>query len=158
MKTIKIGTLKVYVCEHKGDIPYNRFVKFKQYAPQFWEKMDSPLFQVYWEKVMDFHNKGDHANAIMALKDYKIALDNSKGSYDAWGVCFALITEKTNGAFKDLPNDADIEAKLQEFNKAGLIAEQVTEHVLAFMKASPETFMDHLAAYEYQLTISGLLS
>mgnify|MGYP000038263949 CR=1 FL=1 len=36
MKTIKIGDLDVRVCEHKGDITYERFVSFKQYAPQFW--------------------------------------------------------------------------------------------------------------------------
>lgn len=155
MKKIKIGKLNVNVCEHKGDMPYNRFVKFKQYAPQFWEKMDSPLFEVYWEKYMDFHNKGEHAQAMMALRDYKIALDNSKNSYDAWGVCFALITETNKLKFKELPNDADIKEKIELFNKEGLKANTVTEHVLAFMSASPETFVDHLTLYAVQSMMSG---
>ena len=154
MKTIEIGKLKVNVCEHKGDMPYNRFVKFKQYAPQFWEKMDSPLFEVYWEKYMDFHNKGEHAQAMMCLRDYKIALDNSKNSYDAWGVCFALITETNKVKFKELPNDADIKEKIELFNKQGLTAKTVTEHVLAFMSASPETFVDHLTLYAVQSMMS----
>ena len=154
MKRITVGKLNVDVCEHKGDITYDRYVKFKQYAPQFWEKMDSPLFEVYWEKFQDFHNKGEHAQALMCLRDYKIALDNSKNSYDAWGVCFALITEihdgddaKTAELFKLTPNETAIEAKLKRMNEEGLTAETVKESVLDFMQTSPETFMEHLTVY-----------
>ena len=155
MKTIKIGDLKVNVCGHKGDVSYERFVKFKQYAPQFWEKMDSPLFESYWERIFDFYNKGEYMQAIMVLKDYKIAIDNAKDSYDAWGVCFALITEIVDGKeklkFKEMPNDADITAKLELYNKAGLKADVVVKGVLDFMQASPETFQDHLIHYASQL-------
>ena len=121
--------------------------------PQFWEKMDSPLFQVYWERFMEYHNKGEHMQAGMVLRDYKIALDNSKNSYDAWGVCFALISEESKDykdKFKEMPNDADIKEKLEEYNKHGLTAQQVKENVLAFMKASPEVFTDHLTLYAIQ--------
>ena len=160
MKTIKIGKLKVNVCEHQGDIIYPRFVKFKQYAPQFWEKMDSPLFEVYFEKFMDFHNKGEHVQAAFVLRDYKIAINNLKGSYDAWGVCFALITEVVDGKekenFKLNPNEADIKSKIELFNLEGLIAETVKEEVLAFMQASPETFMEHLTMHAIQSTMSEI--
>ena len=160
MKTIKIGELNVKVCENQGDILYTRFVKFKQYAPQFWEKMDSPLFAVYYEKFKDFHSNNQHADALITLQDYKIALDNSKNSYDAWGICFALITEVIDGGenerFKTLPDDADIKAKLDLFNKNGLTAETVKSEVLAFMAASPEVFADHLTLYAIQSTMNGI--
>lgn len=158
MKKITIGKLKVNVCQHKGDLTYERFVKFKQYAPQFWEKMDSPLFTVYWEKFMDFHNKGEFIQAALAMKDYKVALDNSKNSYDAWGVCFVLITEQDKENFKDCPNDADTKERIELYNKEGLKANVVTEEVLAFMQASPETFMDHLTLYALQSTMSEIES
>lgn len=154
MKQIKIGKLKVHVCEHKGDILYTRFVKFKQYAPQFWEKMDSPLFEVYWEKIMDFHNKGEHAQAIMALRDYKFAIDNVKHSYDAWGYCFALIAEVDKEKFKTVPGDDEVKEKLELFEAEGLTAETVKEQVLAFMQASPETFTEHLTLYAIQSSMS----
>lgn len=158
MKKIKIGKLNVNVCEHKGDLSYNRFVKFKQYAPQFWEKMDSPLFEVYWEKFLDFHNKGEHAQAMMAMRDYKFALDNSKNSYDAWGACFALITEVNKKDFKEMPNDADIKEKIEMFNAEGLTADVVKQCVLDFMSTSPETFVDHLTMYAIQSMNSEMKS
>src|SRR6056297_895498 len=148
MKTIKIGDLKVKVCEHKGDILYTRYVKFKQYAPQFWEKMDSVVFEAYYEGILDMYNNGKFAEAIMKLKDYRIALDNSANSYDAWGMCFGLICEIVDGKekekFKQTPDDSDIKDKLEKLNEAGLTAETVKAEVINFMKASPETFADHI--------------
>lgn len=144
MKQIKIGKLKVKICEHQGDINYLRFVKFKQYAPQFWEKMDSPLFAVYFERYMDFHNKGQHAKSLMVLHDYKMAIDISKNSYDAWGVCFALIALLEGEDSRTCPDEADLKDKLKTFTDNGLIAEVVKSEVVNFMKASPEVFMDHL--------------
>ena len=158
MKDIELGDLTLRVCEHKGDISYERFVKFKQYAPQFWERMDSPLFEVYWEKYLDFHNKGQFAQAMMAMRDYKFAIDNSKNSYDAWGVCFALIVEikddKVDEKMKICPNDADVKDKLGVLNKAGLTAEIVKSEVVNFMQTSPETFVDHLTLFAVQSTMN----
>jgi hypothetical protein len=156
MKNIEVGKLKLYVCEHKGDITYERFVAFKQYAPQFWERMDSPLFEVYWEKIMDHYNKGEFAQGLMKLKDYKIAIDNAKNSYDAWGVCFALITEADPEAFKSCPNDAQVAEKLREYMAEGLNAEVVKENVINFMQASRETFADHLTLYGIQSMITEI--
>jgi hypothetical protein len=157
MKTIKIGTLKVLLCEHKGDITYERFVKFKQYAPQFWEKMDSPLFESYWEKILDHFNKSEFQQAFLKLRDYKLAIDNTKDSYDAWGVCFALITEVDKEKFKECPNDAEIKEKIELFNKEGLKAETVNKSVLDFMQASPETFQDHLIHHASLLMTSEVI-
>lgn len=155
MKSIEIGKLKVNLSEHKGDLTYERFVKFKQYAPQFWEKMDSPLFESYWERFQDHFNKGEFMQAGLKMQDYKIAINNAKNSYDAWGVCFVLITAKDAKDFKECPNDADIQKTLDEYKKEGLMAEMVAESVLAFMQASPETFMDHLTLYAIQSTMNG---
>lgn len=148
MKTIKIGKLKVKVCEHQGDINYLRFVKFKQYAPQFWEKMDSPLFSVFLDKYMDFHNKGQHAQALMVLHDYKLSIDISKNSYDAWGICFTLITILDGEDERSCPDDSVLKEKLKQMTDEGLTAKMVEEEVINFMKASPVVFSDHLTLYE----------
>ena len=156
MKTIKIGNLKVSLCQHKGDLPYERFVKFKQYAPQFWEKMDSPLFESYWERFMDHYNKAEFMQAGLIMRDYKLAIDNAKNSFDAWGVCFVLITEVDKKNFDRCPDDEDVKRTLELYNKEGLMSDMVAESVLAFMKASPETFTDHLTHYALQSMMSGM--
>lgn len=144
MKDVSIGKLTIKICEHQGDINYLRFVKFKQYAPQFWEKMDSPLFAVYFEKFMERHNKGEHGQALMILHDYKLAIDLSKNSYDAWGICFALIVVMEGEDPRTCPDDAGLKSKLKQLTDEGLTAEMVKEEVINFMKASPEVFGDHL--------------
>ena len=52
--------------------------------------------------------------------------------------------------FKECPNDADVQETLDKYKKEGLMADVVAESVLAFMQASPETFMDHLTLYAVQ--------
>lgn len=147
MKSLKIGEKEVKICEHQGDISYLRFVKFKQYAPQFWEKMDSPLFVSFFERYMEYHNQGKHAQALMVLHDYKMSIDMSKNSYDAWGICFALICIEEGEDFRACPDDSDLIAKVHRLNGMGLTALVVKEEVLNFMVASPEAFTDHLTLH-----------
>lgn len=148
MKSLKIGDKEIKICEHQGDISYLRFVKFKQWAPQFWEKMDSPLFTVYFERFMDYHNQSKHAQALMVLHDYKLAIDNCKNSYDAWGICFALIAIEENEDYRACPDDSELKSKVERLTKEGLTAQMVKEEVLNFMVASPEVFTDHLVMYK----------
>lgn len=144
MKQLKVGDLKFSVCEHKGDINYLRFVQFKKYAPQFWEKMDCPLFKMYLEKFMDFYNQGKYANGLAVLKDYQFAIDNSKHNYDAWIICFAYITLfEDEDPIKEL-NEVELQEKIKKFTDAGITAKTVHEEVINFMTASPETFSEHL--------------
>jgi hypothetical protein len=144
MKKIKIGEVEYRVAEHKGDISYNNYVKFKQYVPQFWERMDSPLFEVYWEKVQDLFNQSKFIQGYNVLMDYRMALNNSKNSYDAWGVCFALICYKEDEDIHTSKADDEIKKFLEEIK---VTPDVVVENVVNFMKASPETFQDHLALY-----------
>jgi hypothetical protein len=155
MKEIKVGELSVKVCEHKGDINYLRFVKFKQYAPQFWERMDSPLLAIYMERYMDAHNKGQHAQALAILLDYQFAIKNVEKSYDAWMVCFTLITLLEGEDFKSVPEDLEIQSKIKKFTDQGITPDVVKTEVVNFMKASPETFMDHVILYDLISTQSG---
>lgn len=155
MKEIKVGTLPVKVCEHKGDINYLRYVKFKQYAPQFWERMDSPLFAVYKEKILDFHNQGKYAQSLAALFDYEFAIKNVEKSYDAWMVCFTLITILEGEDWNSCPNELDIEKKVKVFTDNGITPDTIKTEVVNFMKASPETFMDHVILYDLISTQSG---
>jgi len=145
----------VMVATHKGDINYLRYVKFKQLAPQFWEKMDSPLFAVYMEKFMDLHNKGKYAQSVMALHDYKMAIDQAQGNHEAWGMCFALICYEKGEKIEDVPNDVELKDKLDRLTKQGLTPDLIEEHVVNFMKASPGTFQDHLILYAAQNLMTG---
>lgn len=145
MKKIKIGDKTLFVAEHKGDVVYSNYVKFKQYVPQFWEKMDSPLFMTYFERIQDLFNESKFTQALMVLNDYKLALDNCKNSYDAWGICFALIACESEDDHKKEISDIECKAKLDAWTE--LNPDIVVESVLSFMKASPETFQDHLIAY-----------
>jgi len=148
MKELKIGKTNLRICEHQGDINYLRFVKFKQYAPQFWEKMDSPLFAVYFEKYMDKVNRGEHAQGVMVWHDYKLAIDMSKNSYDAWGICFALIALDEGEDERSCPDDAQLRKKIERLSGEGLSAKTVKDEVLNFMVASPEVFTEHLTLYK----------
>jgi len=156
MKTIEIGKLKVKISEHQGDINYLRFVKFKQWAPQFWEKMDSPLFTVYLEKYMDFHDKGKHAQALMVLHDYKLAIDMSKNSFDAWGICFALLVIMGDEDERSCPDDSMLKEKLKKLTDEGLTAEMVFQEVVNFMKASPVVFGDHLRMFAVDSMLNAI--
>ena len=158
MKEIKVGELPVKVCEHKGDINYLRFVKFKQYAPQFWERMDSPLFEVYFERFMDSHNKGQHAQALAVLLDYKFALKNVEKSYDAWMICFCLITLLVDENEKASLNEIEIDKKIKTFTDEGITPDIIKREVVNFMRASPETFTDHVILYDLISSQSGALS
>lgn len=145
MKKIKIGEHDVFIAEHKGDVIYTNYVKFKQYVPQFWEKMDSPLFMTYLEKIQDLFNQSKFIQAYNVLMDYKFALDNVKQSYDAWGMCFALIAYDSEDDAKKELTEIECKEKLNKWKE--VTPDEIVESVLSFMKASPETFQDHLIAY-----------
>lgn len=159
MKEIQVGSLPVKVCEHKGDINYLRFVKFKQYAPQFWERMDSPLFAEFFERFKIEHNKGNHAQGIAILFDYQFAISQTQAkSYDAWGVCFALITILENEDPKSCPDELEIEKKIKRLTDEGLNAETVKAEVINFMTASPEIFVKHLTMIDLTSIMSEALN
>lgn len=144
MKKIKVGNTELRIAQNKGDISYLNYVKFKQHVPQFWEKMDSPLFEVYWEKVQDLFNQSKFIQAYNVMLDYRMSLNNAKNSYDAWGVCFALIAyEKGEKIARGLADD-EIKERLERWE---LTPDIIVENVINFMKASPETFQDHLALF-----------
>ena len=149
-KKIELEKGSILVAEHKGDVNYARFVRFKQLAPQFWEKMDSPLFAVYLEKIQDAFDQGKYMKAHAALLDYKLAIDMSKHDFDAWGLCFALISYEVGEEVEFVPNDVELEEKLKRMTKAGLTPDVIQEGVMDFMRASPETFQDHLVLLEVQ--------
>ena len=152
-KKLELTKDSILVATHKGDVSYLRYVKFKQLAPQFWEKMDSPLFATYLDRYEDAYDQSKYAKAHAVLLDYKMAIDNAKNSYDAWGLCFALICyEKDEEVSKEM-NDIDLKEKLARLAKKGLTADMIYEGVTDFMKASPETFLAHLELLEAQKTM-----
>jgi len=112
--------------------------------------MDSPLFEVYLEKFNNHHNKGEHAQAHAVLMDYKLAIDMSNQEHDAWGLCFALIAYEKDEEVSFIPNDVELKEKLDRMTGNGLTPDQIQEGVINFMKASPETFQDHLILLEVQ--------
>jgi len=143
MKKITIGKKDYKVCVHKDDINFKRFVMFKQYIPMIWEKMDSPLFETYFDRVKTHYDSGRHSDGLLELVNYKTAINNIKSGHDAWGICFALIVlEKDEDQTK--LDESFLKEKLARWISDGLMAGQVHEAVVDFMKASPEVFSAHL--------------
>jgi len=143
-KKIELENGSIMIAQHKGDVNYERYVKFKQIAPQFWERMDSPLFEVYFEKFMDLANQSKHTQAAMVMKDYKMAIAMTQNSYEAWGLCFALISYEKGEEISFIPTDIELKEKLDRMTKSGLTPDIIKDGVVNFMRASPETFQDHL--------------
>lgn len=153
-KKIELGKDSILVAEHKGDVSYLRFVKFKQLAPQFWERMDSPLFEVYLEKINEAFNNSDWMKGHAILMDYKLALGQLKNNYDAWGLCFALISYEDGEEIDKEMGDTELVEKLHRMTAKGLTADVIKDAVVNFMKASPETFQDHLILLEVASTMT----
>ena len=154
-KKIELEKGSILIAEHKGDVNYLRFVKFKQLAPQFWEKMDSPLFAAYLEKFEIYHNKGEYAKSYGALLDYKMAIEMAQSNHDAWGLCFALISYEPTEEMEVVPTDIELKEKLDRMTKNGLTPDIIKDGVVNFMKASPETFQDHLILLGAQSLMTG---
>ena len=151
----EIGIDSIMIATHKGDVSYNRYVKFKQLAPQFWERMDSPLLAVTMEKIDDAFNNSNFMKGYAAMKDYELSIKQAKNNYDAWGLCFALICYEKDEDVKTELNDVELNEKLQRLAKKGLTADTIKECVVNFMKASPETFQDHLILLEAANMMTG---
>jgi hypothetical protein len=154
-KKIELDKGSIMVATHKGDINYLRYVRFKQLAPQFWEKMDSPLFAVYLEKIQDAFNQSNWTKGHAVLLDYKMAIQKGQDDYDAWGLCFALIAYEEGEELAHVPNDVELREKLHRMTKNGLTPDMIQEGVINFMKASPETFQDHLILFAAQSLMTG---
>ncbi len=156
-KKVELEKGSVLVAEHKGDVNYVRFVRFKQLAPQFWEKMDSPLFEVYLEKIEDAFDQSKYSRAHAFLLDYKLAVSQLGKDHDAWGLCFALISYEEDEDIKFVPSDVELKEKLKRMTDNGLTPDMIQEGVVNFMKASPETFQDHLILYEMRNTMTAIV-
>ena len=154
-KKVELDKGFVLIGEHKGDVNYMRYVKFKQLAPQFWEKMDSPLFEVYLEKIEDAFDNGKYSKAHAFLLDYKLTISQMSEKNDAWGLCFALISYEKDEEVDFVPTDIELKDKLNRMTKNGLTPDMIQEGVVNFMKASPETFQDHLILLEMRSTMTA---
>lgn len=154
-KVVDLEKGSILIAEHKGDVNYLRYVKFKQLAPQFWEKMDSPLFAVYLEKFEEAFNQSNWAKGHAIILDYKMAIDMSKSNHDAWGLCFALISYEKDEDISFMPSDVELKDKLDRMTKNGLTADIIKDGVVNFMQASPETFRDHLILLEVLDTMTA---
>jgi len=143
MKKIKIGEKTYNLCQHKDDINIKRFIAFKQYAPMIWEKMDSPLFETYFDRIKSHFNKGNFTQILVELINFSAAINNMKHGYDGWCICFALICLE-DGEDQTNVEESYLQEKLDRFINDGLTAGQVHKSVLDFMKASEEVFSAHL--------------
>ena len=158
MKQIKVGNIKLSVAEHKGDVAYSRYVMFKKYAPQFFERMDVPTFAIFKEKIFDLFNQGKWMQGVEVLKDYEFSIKNVENRYDAWGICFALIAyEDGEDQWAEL-NEVQVHEKLARLTTEGVTADVITEGVINFMKACPETFTDHMNLFALQTLTAETVS
>ena len=105
-------------------------------------------------------NHSNWAKGHAIILDYKMAIDMSKSDFDAWGLCFALISYEKDEKMEFVPNDVELKEKLTRMTNNGLAPDIIKDGVVNFMQASPETFQDHLILLEAQsmMTATDLLS
>ena len=157
MKKLVIGVKEIQICEHQGDINYLRFVKFKQWIPQVFEKMDIPVFAIHHEKFCDLFNQGKYIQSASVWHDYQLAIKQAKeNSFDAWGICFALLAVEEGEDPTLCPNDVQLQDKIKKYSALGLTAKTVKEEVLGFMKDSPEEFAEVLIPYVLPSLMNGI--
>jgi hypothetical protein len=140
MKKILIGTKEYKLMDSLFDMGDQRFNVFKQHLLQTFESMDKPMFLVSYAKVLDYFNKGQHADGIIELNNFKKAIDLKELNYDAFSFCFCLLILSEGEDMNDTSEFTHIETKLKQFRDDGLTRGMVEEEVKNFMKASPEAF------------------
>jgi hypothetical protein len=69
-------------------------------------------------------------------------------------LCFALISYEKGETLETPLNDVELREKLDRMASAGLTPDIIKDCVVNFMKASPETFQDHLILLEVQNMMS----
>ncbi len=140
MKKITIGTKEYKMMDNLFDMGDLRFNVFKQHLLQIFENMDKPMFITTYAKVLDYFNKGQHADGIIELNNFKKAIDLKELNYDAYSFCFCLLIQIEGEDMNDTSEFTQIETKLKQFREDGLTRGMVEEEVRNFMKASPEAF------------------
>ncbi len=152
MKKIKIGEKEYKMMDSLFDMGDQRFTVFKQHLLQTFENIDKPLFLVTYAKIMDNFNKGQHADGIIELHNFKKAIDLKDLNYDAYSFCFCLLILTDGEDMNDTSDLTQIETKLKQFREAGLTRGMVEEEVKNFMKASPGTFGVYLELLKLMTT------
>jgi hypothetical protein len=143
MNKLTIGNLSLDICQNPSDILYSRFVMFKQYVPQVFEKLDSPLWEVYQDRIKKAANDKNIWQIVIECQNYSFAIKQVAENIDAWGICFALITLEP-GEDKAKHDEGFLKEKIERLNKEGLTYSIVKKEVINFMTTSPDVFMVHL--------------
>jgi len=147
MKDITIGKLKYKRIETLFDINDERFNVFKQYLLQTFEGLDKPVFSATYSKVVGYFDKGQYADAMIELHNFKKAIELTEMNYDATSFCFALLTLSPDENQNDISSDFQ-ESKLNAMRKAGLNRGEVEETVINFIEAHQEQFAVYIQMLE----------
>ncbi len=147
MKDVKIGKVIYQKIETLFDINDERFNVFKQYLLQTFERMDKPIFMEAYSRIISYFDKGQHADAIIELHNFKKAVELDEFNYDAYGYCFALLHLEKDEEQHETGTDKQIK-KLHNMRRAGLTRGQVEADVINFIKQHPEPFAVYIQMLE----------
>lgn len=153
MKAIKIGNKEYQQIEDLFDMGDERFVMFKQYISQSFEKLDNPSFLIMFNRVIKNFNSNDVWNIVVELTNFKKTLELKELNYDCFSICFALLHIKEGEDLKNISADYQL-SKLQEMRDEGLSRGLVEEVVENFMKAHPKHFSYYLEVLQMMRYLS----
>ncbi len=155
MRKIQVGEIVLSVYE--GDeIPYTRFAAFKQWLPQIFYSFDLQFFSQTKQKYMDAVSNNRHAEGVVLWENFEQSISLARPNIDAWGMCFALITELKDE--KPSVSETELKEKLELLGKIGIKQKQVETEVETFMKALPQIWTFYSALKVRQEQTSKLLS
>jgi hypothetical protein len=147
MKSIKIGSKEYDLMQTPFDIGDERAVIFRQFLNQTFELNDNSLWKTTWARCKAYFNSGQQADGIIELYNFDKAVELKELNYDAYSICFCLITLQKGEEQKDFGLNFQLK-KLEEMRNEGLTRGMVEQEVENFLIASPKSYGPYLAVLE----------
>lgn len=134
-----------HLCENVFDLNDQRFKDFRTYLIQAFEHIDEPVFEAVFNEYIQFHNEGRHAEGLIALLNFKKALQMDRNKMlkeNPMSMCYALICLRSEDEDQTKMNSDFLIEKLTEMRKEGLNRGEVEKAVINFTAESPISFGD----------------
>jgi len=144
MEKLTIGKEKLSVLQGIDEMNYRRSVVFNEYSLMVFEEINYSQFALAYDRAIQYHNAGDHYNAMGEFTNYKFKTDLKRPNIDALGRCFAMIVLTED----ELKNEHDpktwdenhLNEKLERWSKAGLKRGEMMRVFENFLHSSPSSY------------------
>lgn len=134
-----------HLCQNVFDLNDQRFMIFRQYLIQAFEHIDESVFEAVFNEYLQFHNEGRHAEGLIALLNFKKALEMDRNKMlkeNPMSMCYALICLRDEDEDQTKVGSEYLSEKLKEMRAEGLTRGEVEKAVINFTAESPISFGD----------------